>query len=152
MPEPIKTNKLENVDPTFSSSVGDFGRLFLSVYISAIVWCKKSFVLRIVPWGLQKNFFKWRVILAIVNAIYAVAQEACEKFRNSTEFEPVTSRCRCDSLTSHWCWQLRSIMCSYVPVKEMNVIDVQWNPVNTVTNGPKKNWPYLQVTVLTRVF
>ena len=30
-------------------------------------------------------------------------------------------------------------MCSYVPVKEMNVIDVQWNPVNTVTNGPKKN-------------
>ena len=40
MREPMKTNLIENVNPTLSSSVGDCGRLFLSVLrfkISAIV-------------------------------------------------------------------------------------------------------------------
>ena len=29
---------------------------------------------------------------------------------------------------------------------------IQWNPVNTVTNGPKKLGRFNEVTVLTRVF
>ena len=33
---------------------------------------------------------KWRMILAVVNAIYAI--KAWKKFQNSTGFEPVTSR------------------------------------------------------------
>ena len=42
------------------------------------------------------------------------------------EFEPVTSRYRCDVLTNYAMKPLMlwSIMCSYVSVKEMNVIDV----------------------------
>jgi len=33
-------NKLEKVNPTFSSSVGDFGRLFLSETICLKIWSK----------------------------------------------------------------------------------------------------------------
>ena len=29
---------------------------------------------------------------------------------------------------------------------------LEWNPINTVTNGPKKVWLYLQVTILTLGF
>ena len=40
-----------------------------------------------------------------------------KKFRTSTRFEPMISQYQCDVLTN---WA----MCSYVPVKEMNVVDV----------------------------
>ena len=33
-------NKLEKVNPTFSSSLGDFGRLFLSETICLKIWSK----------------------------------------------------------------------------------------------------------------
>ena len=33
---------------------------------------------------------KWRMILAVVNSVYAIAQKAWKKFRTSTGFEPVT--------------------------------------------------------------
>ena len=33
---------------------------------------------------------KWRMILAVVNSIYAIAQKARKKFRTSTGFQPVT--------------------------------------------------------------
>ena len=34
---------------------------------------------------------KWRMIYAVVTAIYAITQEAWKKFNTSTGFEPVTS-------------------------------------------------------------
>ena len=43
-------------------------------------------------------FIKWRMILAVVNAIYAIAWEKPEKKKTSTGFEPVTSRYWCDAL------------------------------------------------------
>ena len=38
------------------------------------------------------NEIKWRMILAVVNAIYAITKEVWKKFRTSTGFEPVTRR------------------------------------------------------------
>ena len=50
--------------------------------------------------------------------------EAWKKFRTSTGFEPVTSRCRCDALpTEATDVGSRSVVGSYVPVKEMIVND-----------------------------
>ena len=52
-----------------------------------------------------------------------------KKFRTSTGFEPVISRYRCGSLpTELWSTDVgsRSIVGSYVPVKEMSVNDI-WN-------------------------
>ena len=37
------------------------------------------------------NEIKWRMIYAVVTAIYAITQEAWKKFNTSTGFEPVTS-------------------------------------------------------------
>ena len=53
--------------------------------------------------------------------------EAWKKFGTSTGFEPVTSRCRCDALpTEATDVGSRSIVGSYVSVKEMIVNDI-WN-------------------------
>ena len=40
------------------------------------------------------------MILEVMNAIYAIAEEAFKKFRTSMGFEPVTSRYWCVALTN----------------------------------------------------
>ena len=67
-------------------------------------------------------------MIVAVKAIYAIAQRSLKKFSTSTGFEPVTSR-----FAGAMLYQLsyeatdvgsRSIVGSYVPVKEMSVNDI----------------------------
>lgn len=37
----------------------------------------------------ENHLIKWRMILAVVNAIYAITQEAWKKFRTLSGFEPI---------------------------------------------------------------
>ena len=37
----------------------------------------------------ENHLIEWRMILAVVNAIYVIALEAWKKFRTSTRFEPI---------------------------------------------------------------
>ena len=66
-------------------------------------------------------------MIVAVNQFIQLRKEAWKKFRTSTGFEPVTSR-----FTGAMLYQLsyeatdRSIVGSYVPVKEMSVNDI-WN-------------------------
>ena len=71
---------------------------------------------------------KWRMIPAVVNAIYAITLKSLKKIRefNGIWIRDLAIPVRCPNQLSYEATAIGSwsIMCSYVPVKEMNVIDV----------------------------
>ena len=93
-----------------------------------------------------RNESRWRMILAVENAIYAIVKEAWKKFRTSMGFEPVNAQYWCNALIN---WAMKPLMLeagqlcvhSYVPVKEMNVTDVyEINHISTAEMKSSEEW------------
>ena len=75
-----------------------------------------------------------------------LSQKSEKKIRTSTGFEPATWRYRCDELTHRMSYEATdvgswSVMCSYVAVREMNVIVVyEINRIRTVEMKSYEEW------------
>ena len=91
------------------------------------------------------NEIKWRMILAFMNVIYAIAKEAQKKIQ---DFKGIRTRdlpipVRCSNQLSHEAPDVGSwsSMYSYIPVKKMNVIDVyEINHIRTAEMKSSEEW------------